>query len=115
MSGAPNSWINKDKTVAIWFDNLKKNWKIGPANELGTSKCWIYSGPNTSNIMLPSNIKNWYYLAGNDFIPTSDVMIQLKGKVIIYQKKRLILKIVYAFHEATFFRFFEPCSCQNFV
>ena len=93
MSGAsPNSWINKDKTVAIWFDNLNNNWKIGPANELGTSKCWICSGSNTSNMMLlPSNIKNWYYLAGNNFIRTTDVMIELKGKLITYSlsKKKI--------------------------
>ena len=76
MSGtSPNSWINKDQSVVIWYDNESNNWKIGPTNDHGTSKCWICSGTITSNSILPLNIKNWYYLAGNDFIRTTDVMI----------------------------------------
>ena len=94
MSGgtSPNSWTNKDQTVAIWYDNQKNNWKIGPQKDHGTSRCWICSGTLTSNRILPHNIKNWYYLTGNDWISTSDVIIELKGKVIINPK--ILLKNV---------------------
>ena len=86
MSGtSPNSWINKDQSVVIWYDNQKNNWKIGPRNDHGTSTCWIYSDNITSNSILPLNIKNWYYLAGKNFLSTPDVTIELKGKVIINQ------------------------------
>ena len=77
VNGKQN-WIHVQGSVAIWYDQKFKNWKIGPEKNLGTSRCYLKS---TNDAKRPEEATTWkYFTKGGKWLPTSNIF----GSLSVY-------------------------------
>ena len=66
INGKPY-WLQESGAHAIWYDDKKKNWKLGSESNLGSSRSKLLTDHGTAKTALPQEIApRIYYLHNHD-------------------------------------------------